>query len=93
MRDNAILKEVASKKVVTPDVKRDAVAHVCKQHRVSQRRACKVLSVDRSSVRYCSIRPFDADIREAMKLVASEHRRFGYRRIHVMLGARSLAAR
>ena len=71
--------------MVTPDVKRDAVAHVCKQHGVSQRRACEVLSIDRSSVRYRSVRPDDTDIREAMKAVASERRRFGYRRIHVML--------
>jgi len=71
--------------MVTPEVKRGAVAHVCKQHGVSQRRACEVLSIDRSSVRYCSVRPDDADIREAMKAVASERRRFGYRRIHVML--------
>ncbi|WP_442132283.1 IS3 family transposase [Rhizobium leguminosarum] len=85
MLDNAILKDVAFKKMVTPEVKRGAVAHVCKQHGVSQRRACEVLSIDRSSVRYCSVRPDDADIREAMKAVASERRRFGYRRIHVML--------
>ncbi len=76
--------------MVTPDVKRDAVAQVCKQHGVSQRRACEVLSVDRSSVRYRSIRPDDADIPEAMKLVASERRRFGYRRIHVMLGRQGI---
>ncbi|WP_409558712.1 IS3 family transposase [Brucella pseudogrignonensis] len=83
--DNAILKDVAFKKMVTPDVKRDAVVHVCSQHGVSQRRACEVLSVDRSSMRYRSVRPDDAAIREAMKKVASERRRFGYRRIHVML--------
>ena len=71
--------------MVTPDVKRNAVAHVCAQHGVSQRRACEVLSVDRSSMRYRSVRPDDAAIREAMKKVASERRRFGYRRIHVML--------
>ena len=71
--------------MVTPDVKRDAVAHVCVQHGVSQRRACDVLSVDRSSMRYRSVRPDDAPIREAMKKVASERRRFGYRRIQVML--------
>lgn len=71
--------------MVTPDVKRNAVAHVCAQHGVSQRRACEVLSVDRSSMRYRSLRPDDAAIREAMKKVASERRRFGYRRIHVML--------
>ena len=71
--------------MVTPDVKRNAVAHVCAQHGVSQRRACEVLSFDRSSMRYRSVRPDDAAIREAMKKVASERRRFGYRRIHVML--------
>jgi putative transposase len=36
-------------------------------------------------VRYKSIRPDDGHLREAMKQVASERRRFGYRRIHVML--------
>lgn len=52
---------------------------------MSQRRACAILAIDRSSVRYCSVRPNDASIREAMRQVASERRRFGYRRIHVML--------
>ena len=36
-------------------------------------------------MRYRSVRPDDTAIREAMKKVASERRRFGYRRIHVML--------
>lgn len=71
--------------MVTPDAKRSAVAHACDQHGVSQRRACKVLAFDRSSVRYKSIRPDDRDLREAMKMVAAERRRFGYRRIHIML--------
>ncbi len=61
------------------------MAHLCKTHQVSQRRACSVLSVDRSSVRYRSVRPDDADLRIAMKAVAAERRRFGYRRVHVML--------
>lgn len=71
--------------MVTPDAKRDAVARACKAHGVSQRRACDVLGVDRTSVRYRSIRPDDGELREAMKAVAAERRRFGYRRIHVML--------
>ncbi len=70
---------------MTPDAKRKAVAHACEKHGVSERRACSILSVDRSSVRYRSTRPDDAELREAMKKVASERRRFGYRRIHVML--------
>lgn len=71
--------------MVTPDVKRKAVARACEEHGVSQRRACDILKIDRSSVRYKSIRPDDIDLREAMKRVAAERRRFGYRRIHVML--------
>jgi putative transposase len=61
------------------------VAHACVAHGVSQRRACEVLAVDRSSVRYRSIREDDTPLREAMKAVAAERRRFGYRRIHIML--------
>ncbi|MBK6468313.1 MAG: IS3 family transposase [Rhodobacter sp.] len=45
----------------------------------------RTLAVDRSSVRYRSVRPDDAEARTAMKAVAAERRRFGYRRIHVML--------
>jgi putative transposase len=71
--------------MVTPGARREAVAHLCAVHGVSQRRACAVLQLDRSSVRYRSIRPDDADLRDAMKTVASERRRFGYRRIHLML--------
>jgi len=70
---------------VTPAARRRAVAHLCETHGVSQRRACAVLSIDRSSVRYTSVRPDDAHLREAIKQVAAERRRFGYRRIHVML--------
>lgn len=71
--------------MVTPGAKREAVAHVCDTHGVSQRRACDVLQVDRSTVRYRSKRVDDAELREAIKAVARERRRFGYRRIQVML--------
>lgn len=37
------------------------------------------------AIRYTSIRPDDAPLREAMKAVAAARRRFGYRRIHIML--------
>ena len=71
--------------MVTPDAKRCAVAHACGRHGVSQRRACQALKIDRSTVRYTSTRPDDEPLREAIKAVAAERRRFGYRRIHVML--------
>lgn len=75
---------------MTPEAKRDAVTHLCAEHGVSERRACEVLKVDRSSVRYKSIRPDDTSLREAIKKVAAERRRFGYRRIHVMLERQGL---
>jgi putative transposase len=42
-------------------------------------------------VRYRSTRPADQELREAMKAAASERRRFGYRRIHLMLQRQGIA--
>ncbi len=64
--------------MVTPAAKRKAVAHLCDEHQVSQRRACNVLQVDRSTVRYQSRRVDDAKLRDAIKRVSRERRRFGY---------------
>ena len=72
-------------KMVTPEARRIAVDHASREYGVSQRRACKALGVDRSSIRCASVRPDDGDLRVAMKKVASKRRRFGYRRIHIML--------
>jgi putative transposase len=52
---------------------------------VSQRRACSVLSVDRSSIRYRSSRPDDAALRTRLRELAAIRRRFGYRRLLVLL--------
>ena len=69
----------------TPDGKRQTVAHLCVVHGVSQRRACDVLSVDRSSVRYQSDRVDNEEERDAIQRISRERRRFGYRRINIML--------
>ena len=71
--------------MVTPVVRRQAVVHLCEVHGLSQRRACRVLQVDRSMVRYWSVRVDDTELRDAIKRVSRERRRFGYRRIHVMI--------
>ena len=70
---------------MTPEARRQAVTHLRTAHRVSERRACEVLRVDRSTVRYKSRRGDDADLRDANKRVSRERRRLGYRCIHVML--------
>lgn len=72
--------------MVTPVAKREAVAHLCETHGVSQRRACSTIGADRTSVRYRSVRPDDRAIRDRLREIAAERRRFGYRRLHILLG-------
>jgi len=71
--------------VVTPVAKRQAVAHLIASHEVSERRACAVLQADRSSVRYRSRRPCDTSLRLRIRQLAQERRRFGYRRLLILL--------
>ena len=52
---------------------------------MSERRACRVLGADRSCVRYQARRPDDTALRARLKALAAERRRFGYRRLHVLL--------
>ena len=61
------------------------MAHLCQGHGVSQRRACSVLGADRTSVRYRSCRPDDGAIRLRLRELAAERRRFGYRRLQILL--------
>ena len=52
---------------------------------MSERRACRVIGSDRTSVRYQGVRRDDEVLRERLKALAQERRRFGYRRLHVLL--------
>jgi putative transposase len=71
--------------MVTPVVKREAVAHLKTGHEMSERRACKVIGCDRMMVRYRSRRPDDPKLRERLRALAQERRRFGYRRLIIFL--------
>ena len=71
--------------MVTPQGKREAVAYIEQAHEISERRACRVLGVERSLARYSFTRPSDALLRERLKALAAERRRFGYRRLAVFL--------
>lgn len=71
--------------MVTPAAKREAVAHLVEAHQVSERRACQIASVDRALVRYRARKPDDAALRARLRDLAHERRRFGYRRLHVLL--------
>ena len=70
---------------MTPAARRRGIAHLRETYAVSERRACKAIGADRSSVRYRSTRPDNGAIRERLRALAAERRRFGYRRLHIML--------
>ncbi|HBR84692.1 MAG TPA: IS3 family transposase [Erythrobacter sp.] len=85
MLDKAALKDLLGKKVLTPAAQREAVAHLQACHGMSERRACRVIDADRKSVRYRSTRDDDVDLREKLRELANQRRRFGYRRLHILL--------
>ncbi|MGJ5176336.1 IS3 family transposase [Bradyrhizobium oligotrophicum] len=85
MLDNAALKDLPGKEVVTRAAKRKAVGHLMGVHGMSERRACKAIGCCRMTVRYQTSRADDAGLRQRMRAIAHERRRFGYRRLHVLL--------
>ena len=71
--------------MVTPAAKREAVVHLRSAFEVSERRACMVIGCARMTVRYRPQRGDDAALRARLRALAHERRRFGYRRLHVLL--------
>jgi transposase InsO family protein len=71
--------------MVGPAAKREAVAHLRAVMGLSERRACSIVDADRKMVRYRSCRPPDLALRTQLRDLANERRRFGYRRLFVLL--------
>jgi putative transposase len=71
--------------MVTPAAKREAVAHLRSAFDMSERRACRTIACVRMTVRYRCRRPDDAELRQRLRALAHERRRFAYRRLHVLL--------
>jgi putative transposase len=70
--------------------RRDAALRVMRDHDLSQRRACRLVGVDPKTVR--RERPPDcAEIRKEMQEIAGKRRRFGYRRIGVLLERKGMS--
>ena len=64
---------------------REGVARIRTVFGISERRACSIVKADRKMVRYRSRRPPDTALRERLRELATERRRFGYRRLFVLL--------
>ena len=55
------------------------------QHGLSQRRACRLVGIDHSTLRYRSRRADDTELRTRLRELALARRRFGYRRLRWLL--------
>jgi putative transposase len=65
-------------------MRRAAARKARRDHDISQRLACRLLGVDPKTVRR-DHPPDNPEVREEMKAIANKRRRFGYRRIGVLL--------
>jgi putative transposase len=65
--------------------KREGVAHLQAAMGLSERRACSIVNADRKMIRYRSCRPPDTELRTQLRDLANARRRFGYRRLFILL--------
>jgi putative transposase len=71
--------------VVSPQAKREAVTHLMVTHQFGVTRSCGLIGISRSLYRYESKRPDDTPLKERLAELAGQKRRYGYRRLHVLL--------
>ena len=71
--------------MVGPQAKRKAIDVLRDERGLGVTRACGLLGMSRSLYGYRSRRPVPAELRERICELAGEKRRYGYRRIHVLL--------
>jgi putative transposase len=64
------------------------VAFAQAEHGLSERTACKLLNVERSSYRYEPRPDRNAELREELVQLARQKPRYGYRRLHALLSRR-----
>ncbi len=71
--------------MVTPAVPREMVDYLQHTHQFSQRRACRLVQINRSTLRYRSRRRDWSALRQRLRELAEQRPRFGYRRLTVLL--------
>lgn len=65
--------------------RRIALPHLLKAYQISERRACQVIVVNRSTVQYKSVKTDLPALRARINEIAATRVRYGYPRIHVLL--------
>ncbi len=54
-------------------------------HQLGVTRACGLIGISRSLYRYAAKRPDDGELKQRLSELAEQKRRYGYRRLHVLL--------
>lgn len=70
---------------MTPAARRVTVGRVMEAHGVSQRRACRLVGIGHSTLSYQCRRANDDAVRQRLRELAAQRRRFGYRRLGWLL--------
>ncbi|RCS56893.1 transposase, partial [Parvibium lacunae] len=71
--------------MVSPQAKREAVTHLITAHPLGVTRACGLIGISRSLYRYQAKRVSDTALKDRLTELATQMRRYGYRRLHVLL--------
>ncbi len=71
--------------MVTPAARRIVVEFLREHHNLSERRACKIVRLCRSSCRYQAKPSNDTEIRSRLRQLAEQRHKFGAPRLHVLL--------
>ena len=71
--------------MVTPVARRNVVVYLQENHQFSERRACDVVGLCRSTCRYQAIPKNDEEIRSRLRELAEQRRKFGAPRLHTMM--------
>ena len=69
----------------TPAARFAVVERVIEDHGYTERHACRLIGVDRTAFQYQPKRSADDAVRLRLRELANERRRFGYRRLAIML--------
>ena len=71
--------------MVTPAARREATKFFRERHQLSERRACALVGMSRSTYRYERQDRDEDALRQRLNELAGERPRFGYRRLHALL--------
>ena len=76
--------------MVTPQAKKTCLTRLVSNHGLSQRKSCQLVGLHRSVARYLCQKEDQDLVKAKMKEIAFARRRFGYRRIHLLLRRQGL---